>query len=122
MILSINQGGYKIRHWVSGKYTILRANFNTFFAWLDKFTGDRSTLNFVDEDITGARFTRLNINDHLTEFTAAAALRNIFTRNTCDFFSDRFLVSNFRTTYVRIQIIFTLHAINNNFQMQFTHP
>ena len=64
---------------------------------------------------------RFHIDDNVAVLPPAATLTDMFAYNIFYFAGDRFFIRDLRPTDIRFQIEFALHAVNDNFQMQFSH-
>ncbi|MNS52618.1 hypothetical protein D3C72_853390 [compost metagenome] len=57
----------------------------------------------------------------MTVLTTTTRLLSVFTFNIGNFRTNRFAVSNLRFTHVSFNVEFTLHTVNDDVEVQFTH-
>ncbi len=69
-----------------------------------------------------SRLQRLQAQDNMTILPFPAGLSDKFTFNILHRFTQGFAVGDLRTTNVRLYAKLTLHAVNDDFQMQLAHP
>ncbi len=57
----------------------------------------------------------------MTILTTTTRLLGVFTFDISNFRANRFAVSNLRFTHVSFNVEFTLHAVNDDVEVQLTH-
>ena len=109
---------------VTSQRTSFQLLLDTFINGRDVFARNYTTFDVVDELVTfrvRARLQWVHVDHNVTVLTATTRLLSVFTFNIGNFRANRFAVSNLRFTHVRFNVEFTLHTVNDDVQVQFTH-
>ena len=109
---------------VTSQRTSFQLLLDAFINGRDVFARNYTTFDVVDELVTfrvRARLQWVHVDHNVTVLTATTRLLSVFTFNVGNFRANRFAVSNLRFTHVRFNVEFTLHTVNDDVQVQFTH-
>src|SRR5258705_8585772 len=119
MVVTVQQSDPDIYKFVACQEATLQRILDSLFDRLDVFLRDRTAGNFVFEDKAFAG-GRLDLDLDVAKLTAAARLLLIdfFARRTL---SDGLAISDLRLAYIRLHAKLTLHAIDDDLQMQLAH-
>src|SRR6056297_643998 len=120
MIRTIKNGYAYINDREACKNTILCGFLCTLANSRDILAWDNPSFNFINKGKTLARLTRFDPQPAITILTTTTGLTHKLALDL-NRFSDRFTVSDLRSSDVTLDLELTLHAIYNDLQMQFTH-
>ncbi len=120
MITSVIQSCRHIDQWIPCQYTIFHGFLDTFANRCDELVGDCSSFDRVDKLKSFTSRFGFNFNHCMTILTSSSGLTDILTFSFSKF-SNRFFVGNLWSTNICFYFEFTLHAIDQNFQMQLSH-
>src|SRR5262249_19504045 len=118
VVSAIEHRYFHTRQGESGKNAAFQRLADTFFHGTDEFLWNRSAMGVVDEFkiLSG----RLNTQFHFGVLTAATSLLLVgvfvFRRD-----ANRFAISNLRLSNVGSHAKLTLHAVDDDFQVQLAH-
>ena len=124
VVSSINQSGFQAQNRVSGNDTSSENRFNTLLHTRNIFLGHISSLNFRDEFEVRGIFIRVFLGLELNLDTS------ILTRTSRLFLvcvvhfggrSDSLTVGHLGSTNIGFNVELTLHSVNNNFKVEFSH-
>jgi hypothetical protein len=120
MVGTVKQGNLDINNRESGKNTGRYRFAQTLFNCRNELTRNSTTLDLINEFKALARFVRLHGDPDVAVLTFTTGLLDELAFDF-NLLLDRFTVGNLRRTNVGFHIEFALHAIHQNFQVQFTH-
>src|SRR5207253_7783482 len=116
---AVNQTHSDIDHVVAGELTALHRVMNALFRWLDELARNCSALDLVFENETFAG-SRLDLEFDVRVLAASAGL---FLKDFLagSWLRNRFAISDLRFADIRLDAEFSLHAIDDDFQVQLAH-
>src|SRR3989344_1202615 len=121
MVAAIIKLSFNVNYGVAGNNAVSHGFFDTDFNGWDKFVGYRATFDAVDEFKAFTGFILAQTQQDMTVLTPATALADKLAFGFNTILTDSFTVSHLGRTDVSLNSKFTLHAVNNDFQMQLAH-
>ena len=120
VVAPIVQSSLNINHWVAGDHTALKRFLNTLlYSWailLRHYT----TLNFVDELKALTWLVGLKAYPDVTVLATTTRLLSVLTLHLSST-TNRLAEGNLRLTDVSLNVKLTLHAVDQNIQVELTH-
>src|SRR5690606_22290690 len=120
MVGTVVQGDLDVHHREAGDHAVLQLFLDALVHRRDVFARHHAANNGVDEFVAGARLLRLDLEPDVAELTAAAGLAHEFAF-LLDGLANGFAVGHLRLADVGFHLELTLHAVDDDFQMQFAH-
>src|SRR3989344_1648541 len=121
MVAAIIKLSFNVNYGVAGNNAVSHGFFDTGFNGWDKFVGYRATFDAVDEFKAFTGFILAQTQPDMTVLTPATALADKLAFGFNTILTDSFTVSHLGRTDVSLNSKFTLHAIDNDFQMELAH-
>src|SRR3989344_2526972 len=121
MVAAIIKLIFNVNYGVAGNNAVSHGFFDTGFNGWDEFAGYRAAFDAVDEFKALTGFILAQTQPDMTVLATATALANELAFGFNTILTDCFTVSHLGCTNVSLNSKFTLHAINNDLQMQLTH-
>ena len=109
---------------VTSQRTRLQLLLDAFINGRDVFARNYAAFDVVDELVTfrvRARLQWVHVDHNVTVLTATTRLLGVLTFNIGNLRANRFAVSYLRFAHVSFNVEFTLHAVNDDVEVQFTH-
>ena len=106
---------------VAGEDASLERVFDTLFNGRDVFARNHAALDGVDEFEALAGFERFELEHDVTVLTTAAGLLGELAFGVFNHGADRFTVSNLGLAHGGFDVEFALHAVDENFEVEFAH-
>src|SRR3989344_5429317 len=121
MVAAIIKLSFNVNYGVAGNNAVSHSFFDTGLNGWDEFDGYTATFDAVDEfkPFTGFMLTQAQPN--MAIWPPATALADKLSFGFNGILTDSFTVSHLGRTDVSLNRKFTLHAINNDFQMKLAH-
>ncbi len=110
----------QINQFVARHDSLVHGFLDSFFHGRNVFLGYDASFDFVDEFESFSSVFGFHFQPNVTVLSAASRLPDVFSFRLSRFL-DRFLVSNLRPADVSLNLEFSFHPVNQNFQMQLSH-
>jgi len=111
-----------VHHRVAGEYPGLERLSDTGLDGFDEFPGDDTANDLVFEEEASAWRGGFEIDYHVPVLTLAAGLADKFGLHLFDALGDRLPIGHLRPAHVRLDLELPTHPIDDNLEMQLTHP
>ncbi|CNH20741.1 Uncharacterised protein [Yersinia massiliensis] len=121
MIGTERQCHFHIHHRITGQHTGVGGFKHPFFNCADKLTGDHAAFCCIDKGKAAACFLWFKGEDHMAVLSFTTGLANKFTFHIRHGFAYGFTVGHLWLTDIGFDAKLTLHAVDNDLQMQLTH-
>src|SRR5712692_3022652 len=120
VVAAVVQSGLYIHHLVTSQYATFHGFLDALVHRLDEFLGHGPADYFVDELVPLARWLRFQPDLDVSILPSASGLADVLAfRLGC--FANGFAVSHLRLAYVGFDRELAHHAVDEDFQVQFTH-
>ena len=117
----MNKSCSKVNHRITRENSRFTSFFHTLLRWFNEFLGNHTTNDLRYEFKPCARFGRFQVDHNVTILSLTTALTSKFALNIGDSFANCFTVSDLRCAHVSFNAKLTLHPINENFKVKFSH-
>ena len=120
VVRAVKQLHFYILNRIARENTVLHRFLNADGYRFDELPRHRAADDRIFKFVSLAFFVRLELDPDMAKLSFAAGLADEFSFGL-NFLADRFFVRNLRTPDVRFDLEFTLHAVDDNFEMKFAH-
>src|SRR5579871_2732039 len=117
MVAAVVQRNLDVDHFEAGKNTTLHRFLDSLVDRLDVFLRNRAALGVVRELVALARLVRLDTNLRVAVVTRTTGLTDVLTFRL-GLLTNRLAVRNLRLTNIRLDLVLTHHAVNNDLEVK----
>src|SRR3989344_3700580 len=120
MIRTVVKRNLHIHNRESSENTLIQCFLNPLFNCSNKFFRNRSALDSINELKTSSPLFRFYTQPNMAILSTTSGLFDVFAFGL-RFVGNSFFISNLWPANIYINPKFSLHAVNDNLQVQFTH-
>src|SRR2546430_5022686 len=122
VVRPVHQLDYHVHHRIAGEHAVLERFLDALLDRADVLPRDHAAHDVVLEHEARPRLARRHVDDHVPVLAAAAGLADELALYVLDALAHRLAVGHLGPAHVGIDLELALHALDQDFQVQLTHP